>query len=288
MCRNHIHLRSVLGLLQRNKRAIYVPLFMLTFSILGTVSFSDVESTIKLNDIEIQIFPYTKEGTITAGEPLIAKVDIINKSEKEQKLVLGNNVHPYTYMEVLDQNGKTVASTPKPENIVDGISMLYALKPGESFTRHLVVSALYKFKSPGMYTIRIQQMEPNEGLSVMAEGTATVNVLPHSSSRLEARCNEISRAMRGLDKTKEKLPISAYTKALYSVDDEAGLPSLEWMVREWDNKHACLVMRRIGTQRANDVLSSLATREDGPGKAARSAMKWSLEATDIMWEINYY
>jgi len=239
-------------------------------------------------DIALRLTLFTQNGAITAGEPLIAKIELTNKSEKEVELSLGNNRHPTTYMEVRSQNGQIVACTPRPDPHADEVAFGCTLKPGDSHTKFWVISALYQFKEPGVYTVRVQQLKPSEGLPVLAEDTAMVRVTPFDAAKLEARCEEVFQPLRTGTSHRTDLPMAVRTKALYSVRYEAALPYLEWIAVEWDGQYACLAMRRIATERAISILSSLAAREDGSGKAARNALKMPLEITDVMWEMNDY
>ncbi|MDO8589518.1 MAG: hypothetical protein Q7T82_21045 [Armatimonadota bacterium] len=283
-----VSVRGGASVLQRIGLAFVVAIILA--AILASVTTPrEVQSTIvaKSGDLNLRLTLITQGGAITMGEPLIARIDLTNSSGDAVEVNLGNNLNPGTCLEILDDKGELLASTPRPEPHVEGMKMIRTLEPAQVYSQHWVVSALYQFKRPGVYTVRVRQLRFADALPVLAEDEAQLRVLPFNRTLLEARCDVIFREMRGLTKG-QKLPLSAYTKALYSVRDEAALPHLEWMGREWEDKHAFIALRRIGTKRATDILSRLSSRQDGAGKAARRALEKPLDKTDIMWEMNYY
>lgn len=228
-----------------------------------------------------------KDGAITTGEPLIAEIDLTNASDRIVNVSLGNSLGPGTYLEIRNDNGEVLASTPRPDPRGQGVQGLRKLEPGEVYRQYWVLSALYRFERPGLYTIYVSQVRISDGLPVLAEDTVQLRVLPANRAKLEARCDEIYRGMRGPGNG-QRLPLSACTKALYSVKDEVALPYLERLATEWESKYACPAIRRIGTKRAMDVLSKLSKRKDSAGKSARQTLEGSQKEPDLMWRMNYY
>ncbi len=77
-------------------------------------------------------------------------------------------------------------------------------------------------------------------------------------------------------------------KALYATCSDVALPYLDLMARRWGSHYAVLAMRRIGTERANRLVKSLAARRDTVGDAARKAMSMSLETKNLIWSMGGY
>lgn len=153
--------------------------------------------------------------------------------------------------------------------------MIYSLveiAPGETRSEVWVISGLYQFERPGRYTVRVEQLEPTEKVTVLAADSASVRVLPFDAARLEARCEELFRASA-----------SSSGKALYSVRHDIVLPYLDWMVREQGDEYAIRAMGRIGTPRAQALVKALAARKDWVGDEARHGLKIPLDIT--WWDI---
>jgi len=72
-------------------------------------------------------------------------------------------------------------------------------------------------------------------------------------------------------------------KALRSVRHDIVLPYLDWIACQWADAETCKAIRRIGTDRALELLDTLAARDDRVGEAARKSMTMPLEVT--MWDV---
>jgi hypothetical protein len=121
----------------------------------------------------------------------------------------------------------------------------------------------------------------------MSEDTAALRVLPHDRAQLKARCEELLRPVRNATSGQTDVPMSARTKALYSLRDDLFLPYFEWMVRQWDDSYACRAMRRIGTPKALALVNDLAAHDDLVGKAAKRSLTMHLER-EALWDINWF
>ena len=66
------------------------------------------------------------------------------------------------------------------------------------------------------------------------------------------------------------------TNPLYFVHDDVVLPYLDWCAYQLKDVNACVAMRRLGTERAQRLLTELQARKDRVGVEARNAMKLPL------------
>jgi hypothetical protein len=250
--------------------------------------------TASLSNLEVRVTLLVSNNTMTAGEPLLARVALVNRSDRAGRLSMGNSGGSTTCLEVLDANGKIIAATPKRRISVEDMSGLKEFAPGETYVQFWVISGLYDFRLPGDYTIRVQQFDdrqmlPDSGsLILMSEHTAALRVLPYDPARLKARCEDLFLPLRNSTSGQTDVPMSTRTKALYSVRDDLVLPYIEWMARQWDDAYACRAMRCIGTPKALALVNDLAARDDRAGRAAKRALAMDLETKDPLWDINWY
>ena len=221
--------------------------------------------------LRVSLIP--KSGVITAQEPLLAQVDIRNRSKEPVGLGHGGFE---TRVEIYYGSGKLVAATSKPVIPYDFRSGVKTLRPGESWTRVLVISGLYEFRKPGAYVVRVQRLKlgrPPSEFQVREEGFAGVRVLPFDAARLKARCEELFHPVRVGEyiDTPEVL-------LLCSMRHEMVLPYLNWIARNYDPFYGCHAIRRIGTKEANKLLGVLANEKGRLGRTARDAQKRQVSA----------
>ncbi|MFQ5808955.1 MAG: hypothetical protein ACE5JM_04970 [Armatimonadota bacterium] len=231
-------------------------------------------------DLKISLKLLTRDGTISAYEPLVARVSITNTTADALEFTLGPSETPDTYLEIRDSKGKLLASTPRfePGRIGEVNMAVHALGPGKSLTKLWVVSVLHQFTKPGEYKIHLQLLSGalRGKPTLTSQDTATVRVLPFDAARLQARCEEIFKPIPTHQASCE-LDAGARAKILYSVRHDIVLPYLDWAVREWSDTYACLAMRRLGTERAQGLLKALTARQDTAGREARSSLKLPLK-----------
>ena len=227
-----------------------------------------------------------QDGTISAHEPLVAHIKLTNLTTEELKFL-----HYSMRLEVYDSNGRLVGATPRwplPGDLLVGVLRIPA---GGSLTRWVVLSALYQFRKPGDYTVRVQQLIPSEGLPVLAEAATQVRVLPFDGPRLRARCEEIFAPWRSFGRTRARIPrnpsafpMRTRLQAIYSIRHDAVLPYLSLIAREWvgtsENWPATVSIRRIGSKRSEELFSTLTARRDKVGKVARMVAKERLGEVD--------
>ncbi len=217
------------------------------------------------------------DGTVSAYEPLLARLDWHSRTAETISVRLGNGVEPNTYVEVHDADGTVLASTPRPHPEFGGMQGGFHVAGGETYSEIWILTGLYQFREPGVYTIHFRLLDWVEGLPVIAEETVSVQVLPFDAARLEARCQDLFAAIYRRTRSEPQVSLVVAAKALRSVLHDIALPYLDWMAREWDDRYACRAIRRIGSERSEKLMAALAARADGVGTAMEQAMRLRLE-----------
>jgi len=234
-------------------------------------------------EITLTVMLLTRGGAITAGEPLLARIEFRNRSDADIRLCRGNSNAGIPSFSVRDGGGRLLAASPFERSFDE---MYYYSRLGPRARSHIlyVITALYEFKRPGRYRIQVQQFESMERRTIIAEGGAWVRVLPFDALQLKARCEELFQPLLPTSKQKYgDLPIGARTKALYSVRHDIALPYLEWMAGKWNTPYPIRAMRRLGSERARKLVKALAARNDSLGRAARHGLDLPLKIT--FWDI---
>lgn len=236
-------------------------------------------------EISLTLTLLTKDGTITAGEPLLARTAVRNETNASLEVWASNSASRAMQFEVRDEEGRVVASTPKPRIHVEGLQGIYSLNPGQTRTGNWVITGLCQFTNPRVYEVRVTLWDFSGNQPKLAEDSCVVRVLPYDPKRLEERCDELFRPISSHGPY-GNLPWTARVTALYSVRNEVVLPYLDWMAREWSDGDACLAMLRLGTERAKKLLDSLAARHGEVGLAARRAKRMVLQPANVMWDMS--
>ena len=233
----------------------------------------------RAGDITLNLELLTRDGTISAGEPLLGRIQWTNQSGQHIHLLLGNDNGKITYLTVRDGDGELVAAMPRPRCLPQIVCPQEywggsSFRPGEKMSEVWVITGWYQFQDAGEYTVHLQLLDRGqEALPVISEARASIRVTPFDASRLEASCEEIFQPLRKPSSSRTDVPVAARGKALRSVRNDIVLPYLDWMAREWANPYVCDAIRRIGTERADKLLDALAAREDRVGEAARKGLK---------------
>ena len=227
--------------------------------------------------LALTVTPLPGNERITAYEPVLARVEITNVSGQTTSVATAGRLT--TRVQVRDAGDSLVGITPRPV-LPGGLSYsTFELKPDESKSRTMVISAVCAFDKPGEYTTRVQRLALRRHSPVIAEGSATIQVLPFDAERLKARCEELFE-YRHKPATAE-VP---WIDALCSVRHDAALPYLEWIATEWANTTACLAIRRVRSEAGDQMIARLAKRDDQVGKAARYVQELPLDKDD--WFLN--
>ncbi len=213
-------------------------------------------------------------GMISAGEPVIAALDITNRSREAVEVLLGSNEVPAAHIALCDHEGRCVAQTPRADKRPDGLCGLKALEPDATYTTYWVITALHSLDAPGLYELRATLVNWMNW-TVLCEARAELRVDAFDAERLDARCDQIYRST--------DLPPAVRWKAICSVRHDIALPYLDAMATAHGGTGACLAMRRIGTARAEALLEALASRDDRVGEAARKAREMDLETS--IWDV---
>ncbi len=236
------------------------------------------------SDLALKVRFVPNDGPISAGEPVVARLDLTNQSAQAVEVLTGSNQVPALHLTVRAADGQLLAGTPRPERRPDGLYGIGVVEPGGTYSVFWVVTGLYQFEQPGQYEVEVQLLDWMTW-KVLCGNRAALRVLPFDVERLEARCEELFQPLRKHSSSKTKIPATARTKALYSVRHDTVLPYLDWIARELHSSHACRAMRRIGTERAQELLGTLAARDNETGEVARKALEMDLESTvrDVVW-----
>jgi hypothetical protein len=243
-------------------------------------------------DLDIFLHLYTRDGTITAGEPLVAKVQILNRRDHLILIAEGNNQGFNRQVVVLDARGEIVAKSPAPRVGEDGISGISSLAPGEVKSVTMILTGLYNFATPGKYTVRVQQLDDSKDLKILAMHSDSLRVLPYNPKRLAATLEDLYAPIRGVSASPGEVKAYLWTdgvrsKALLSVRDEMVLPYLEGMAKKWSSGEPVRAMLRLGTQQAISKADQLASRKDKLGESARSAQETADKDVDVAWAMNW-
>jgi len=244
----------------------------------------------RAGDITLNLELLTRDGTISAGEPLLGRIQWTNQSGQHIHLLLGSYSGKSTYLTVRDGDGELVAAMPRPrcspqvtcpQEYLGGMSF----RPGENRSEVWVITGWYQFQDAGNYTVHVQLLDRGkEALPVISEARASIRVTPFDASRLEVRCEEIFQPLRKGLSSRTDVPMVARVKALYSVRNDIVLPYLDWIATQWPNPYTCDAVRRIGTERAQTLLDALAAREDSVGEAVREGSKRP-RREPIVWDV---
>lgn len=248
---------------------------LLTLLLLGGLAPALARSA-QPDDLGLTITFLTGDGAVSAHEPLLARIELVNNGKEEVSFPL------LTSLEISNSAGKVVAAIPPPEASLDFMCGGHSLQPGEKYTKIWVISALYQFDTPGTYTLHVHWLQFQGGkLADLVAGTAEIRALPFDEARVTARCEEIYQPL--YTDRKDGLEMGLRAHALYAVRHDLALPYLDWMAREWHDTNACYAIRQIGTPRATALLEVLVKRQDETGKAARAAMTMTHKTT--MWNL---
>lgn len=245
-----------------------------------------------LGDLALSIELLTKDGTISAKEPLLARIHLTNLSDDDIRLATGTLSEPATYMEIRDSAGELVAATRRRDFSAGGICGVRRMGPGEMCSEYWVVTGWYQFDRPGKYTVQVQFLQYRPGLpvpvgDVLAEDVASVLVVSFDAARLKARCDELFEPIRMRSMTTDcgSLPFGVRRQALCSVRHDMALPYLEWMAESerYNDTAICRAVLRVGTQEAQKLYRTFAARNDKLGEEARHALASSLKRD--MWDV---
>lgn len=232
----------------------------------------------QLGDITLTLDVLVDDATISACEPVVARIVWTNSGDDYVSILPGSDSGRSTWLRITRPDGEVISAMPRPRPL-PGLRCLsvggpWSLAPGGTTEEVWVVSGWYQFDEPGDYVILLQQLDlTQEALPVLAETSTSLRVVAFDGTRLERRCEEVFGPLRTGRPSVTPVPISARVKALLSVRHDVVLPYLDWVATEWGEYYSCQAMRRIGSERADELLRTLATREDRVGEAARRALE---------------
>jgi len=219
-------------------------------------------------------------GIITAGEPVIAHIEVTNVTDHEVEVVRGYARRPTLVLEIWDSESRLLKGTPReplqPRRPRRGPLGSHRIGPGKSYEEFSVVTEMWHFGEPGQYLLHARLLE-FEGEQVLAEDTARLKVEPFDAACLEARCDQLFHSIRDPSRGTPARDTWLAKHALQTVRGEVALPYLDYLARRHASVEACLAIRRVGTPRAQQLIQILAAREDEYGEAARRALETPIE-----------
>lgn len=221
-----------------------------------------------------------EDGVISAHEPVILKAEFTNNSSEPYNLYYSYDMS--ARLEILDKDGVLVGESPiYPYGEI--MSTMHILQPNESSTSYFIPSAVYTFKDPGKYNIKIKiygepigSAETPEDLGTpVAETSVSIRVLPFDEARLSARCDELLYPKKKDLGYLPDCPRAENMKALFSVRHNAALPALKFAAENWGESSygwpTAVAIKRIGTKESASLLKELKPRKDRIGKCALGA-----------------
>jgi len=216
--------------------------------------------------IALHLEPLPGNETVTAGEPVLMTLRAKNVSDETVELCnwCSNST---LRMEVLDGHDRIVAETATPPRPLDELVSVKRLKPGESLRATLVLSSLHAFNEPDTYLIRAHRHGPYDVTDYQTSTETVLHVESFDAARLQARCDELWSLLR------DGRVIDPHRMALCSVRHNLALPALEWMAREWNDRYACLAIRRIDTPEARQSLERLTAAGGKTAKAVEDSAR---------------
>jgi hypothetical protein len=217
---------------------------------------------------------------ITAYEPVLIHQDLTNTTDHN----VNQQVQPdyTTRIEVRDAQGRLVCETPLQQVPGDFLTFVRNYSLGQSRSFYLTVSALCTFKDPGTYTITVSEgmmKRDGSGFDAVCSASTTLRVLPYDAKRLDARCKEALEEVIGRLgfhrlSSQKSIPFRVTTQLFYSIRNDAVLPHLS-KYAENGGQFTCYAiwnMRRIGTEKAKQMIDSFTARQDVVGKEARNGL----------------
>ena len=232
------------------------------------------------------------KGAISAYEPLIIEIEVANISNEPVRVYKSGYLSDR--VEVRDDYLRLVGESPIPLNQYDRAFGIHLLAPGQKMRAAFIPSAVYVFKKPGNYSVRIMLLGDSIGTitkpsaigPVLAEVFIPVSVRPFDGKRLVKRCNELIGPRTLHPSALPEFSSHQNTMALWTVHHNAALPTLRFVAEHWGEYSARLTATaiwQIGTPEASALLKKLASRNDKMGRAA-----YAIERERPFYPMNSY
>ena len=247
-----------------------------------TVTYGELRSA-KPDRLALRVLSVLPDrGVISAYEPIIVNVMLTNVSSSRVGVYSSGDFD--VRIEVRDSDGRPVGDSPV-HSYGEVMSSSHALSPGQSMRSWFIPSAVYQFKNPGRYSVRIMLLDPPGKITntpsdlgpAWAEATIPVDVRPFDGARLRARCDELIEPRKLRPSSLYDFPPHEHMMALWSVRHNAALPALRFVADNWGEFSyawpTAVAIRRIGTPESAVLFKALSSRRDRMGRTARSAAK---------------
>ncbi len=165
-----------------------------------------------------------ERSTYSLHEPVVATLEIHNRTTASMDLDLGRNAIGNLRVSVTDPTGHQEMRTPPPE-LPDALSFPggITLAAGGNYEKELVLNDWYDFMQPGRYTVRLdllnQVASPN---TTALSAASSLDVGPPNPAELRATCERL--AQRALAGSGANAEVAAH--ALSFAADEVCLPAM--------------------------------------------------------------
>lgn len=165
-----------------------------------------------------------EKSTYSLHEPVVATLEIYNRSAASMNLDLGKNAVGNLKVTVTDPTGHQGMRTPPPD-LPDGLSFPGGITVAASsrYDKDLVLNDWYDFMQSGRYTVRLdllnQAASPN---TAALSATSSLEVGPQDSAELRATCERL--AQRALASRGANADVAAH--ALSFAANEVCLPAM--------------------------------------------------------------
>ena len=156
----------------------------------------------------------------------------------------------------------------------DGIRSVFLLKPGEVVVMDWVISAQYSFGTPGEYCIDAIMYKQNIELPEIMHSEVKLAVDEFNKNRIENRLTELFQAQQPKE---NKIYCPPHVNPLYFVHNDAVIPHLLWMISHYCDSDAIQSIRRLGTERAEALITDLQSRNDRVGASVRDILRRTSE-----------
>jgi hypothetical protein len=195
-----------------------------------------------------------EKSNYSLREPVVATLEIHNRTTASMDLDLGKNAIGNLRVTVTDPTGHQEMRTPAPE-LPDGLSFPGSITLAASghYDKDLVLNDWHDFTQPGRYTVRLDLLNqvaiPN---TTALSTTSSLEVGPQNSAELRATCERFAqRAIAGSGATAD---VAAH--ALSFAADEVCLPAMARVFHAGFGPRISVVdgLARLGTEKALAVI----------------------------------
>ena len=137
----------------------------------------------KKQDLHLSISPM--QSQVKVGSDIQLELTLKNISKSPVLASRSARLHDFTYLEVVDEHGKTVGWKGKIASKSYSPDTFVVLKPGQSISFQAVISSStdgYEMQEPGTYRVRAEfSISPKEYFAPVAQGSRIPEQPSHSN-----------------------------------------------------------------------------------------------------------